>query len=85
MVVADLDSLPTVAAALTEERYDALSGNTDRGETATQLFNALQGPRFAVLQGRRGRAFEGNGRFRLRSGAPVLASAGTYMQTRTPP
>jgi hypothetical protein len=75
VVLVDLETLPAVAAALTRERYDALSGNTDRGATALQLWERLGGPRFAVLQGRPRRAFSGRGRFRLRSGAPVLVSA----------
>ncbi len=74
-MLADLDALPAVAEALTQTRYDALSGNTDRGATALLLLQAFDMlPRFAVLQGRPRRAFSGHGRFRLRPGAPVLVS-----------
>jgi hypothetical protein len=75
IVLVDLDALPAVAGALTRERYDALTGNTDRGTTALQLWKDFGGPRFAVLQGGPRRAFSGQGRFRLRPGAPVLVSA----------
>jgi hypothetical protein len=75
VVLADLDALPAVAGALTPTRYDALSGNTDRGATARSLWEAFGGPRFAVLQGRPRRAYTGRGRFRLRPGALVLVSS----------
>lgn len=74
VVLADLETLPAVADALTQERYDALAGNTDRGATALQLWQAFAGPRFAVLRGGPRRAFSGHGKFRLRSGAPVLVT-----------
>ena len=77
IVLVDLEALPTVANALTQKRYDSLAGNTDRGATALQLWKDFGGPRFAVLQGGPRRAFSGQGRFRLRPGAPVLVSAHT--------
>jgi hypothetical protein len=77
IVLTDLDALPALAKALTRKRYDALSGNTDRGATALRLWKAFGGPRFAVLEGRPRRAFTGHGAYRLRPGAPVLVSAHT--------
>jgi hypothetical protein len=86
VVLVALDALPAVAEKLTQARYDALSGNTDHGATALELWKALDGPRFAVLRGRPRRAFSGHGRFRLRAGTPVLVSAhvGTH-DPRTSP
>jgi hypothetical protein len=75
VVVADLDALPAVAKALTRTRYEALRGNTDQGATASRLWKAFDGPRFAVLPGRPRRPFTGHGRFQLRGGAPALISA----------
>lgn len=78
VVLADFDALPEVAKALTQTRYDDLSGNTNRGATALLLLQAFDMlPRFAVLQGRPRRVFSGHGRFRLRPGAPVLVAAHT--------
>jgi hypothetical protein len=86
LVLADLETLPTIAEALTPARYDALSGNTDRGTTALRLWKDFGGPRFAVLQGRPRRAFSGHGTFRLRPGTPVLVSAhvGTHSPGTSP-
>ena len=69
IVVTDLDALPSVAKALTWERYDALFGPTGDAKLA-DLLREL-GPRFAILFGDASRPFAGDGSYRLAPGAPA--------------
>jgi hypothetical protein len=73
LILVDLDYLPRLAKILTWERYDrALRGCDD--STWLKFAEELGGPFFGILWGNIDTPFQGDGTYRIKSGAPRLVT-----------
>jgi len=71
LVVIDLAYLRRVARALSWDRYDALLQSPINDDSALrELISDVGGPFFALIGASATAAFDGDGEFRFRSGAP---------------
>jgi hypothetical protein len=73
LILVDLDYLPRLAKTLTWERYDrAFRGCDD--STWLKFAEEIGGPFFGILWGDIGTPFQGDGTYRVKSGAPRLVT-----------